>query len=190
MKSQLQLLYDRDKNSPWKLFWSCKTKATIYGQSNLGKSVVRIFNISADPQFAAPKTLQPQAHHFTKCSICGAIQLGIILTNLRIQYGGGPPHPPSIVSISVGFFYIWGCLIYFCIPETMRRVLSDEEHEGMAEDRLIGGTDAELHEFPWQVAIILKRVFFCGGALINDEFVLSAAHCFITLVPLKFLYLV
>jgi len=49
-----------------------------------------------------------------------------------------------------------------------------------AEDRIIGGTDSELHEFPWQVAVILKRVFFCGGALINDEFVLSAAHCFLT----------
>lgn len=62
----------------------------------------------------------------------------------------------------------------------MRRVLSDDGYAGIAEDRIVGGSDAELHEFPWQVAIILKRVFFCGGALINDEFVLSAAHCFIT----------
>ncbi|PNF38228.1 hypothetical protein B7P43_G12389 [Cryptotermes secundus] len=49
-----------------------------------------------------------------------------------------------------------------------------------AEKRIVGGTDAELHEFPWQVAIFLDDLFFCGGALINDQFVLTAAHCLMT----------
>jgi secreted trypsin-like serine protease len=49
-----------------------------------------------------------------------------------------------------------------------------------AEKRIVGGTDAELHEFPWQVAIFLEDLFFCGGALINDQFVLTAAHCLMT----------
>ncbi|XP_069674297.1 uncharacterized protein [Periplaneta americana] len=49
-----------------------------------------------------------------------------------------------------------------------------------AEERIVGGTDAQLHEFPWQVAIFLDDLFFCGGALINDQFVLTAAHCLMT----------
>nr|CAD7391974.1 unnamed protein product [Timema cristinae] len=49
-----------------------------------------------------------------------------------------------------------------------------------AQDRIVGGTDAALYEFPWQVAIFLEDLFFCGGAVINELFVLTAAHCIMT----------
>ncbi|XP_071537578.1 trypsin-1-like, partial [Panulirus ornatus] len=42
--------------------------------------------------------------------------------------------------------------------------------------RIVGGTDAGLHEFPWQ-ALVLIPSGFCGGVLINERFVLTAAHC-------------
>ncbi|KAK3858571.1 hypothetical protein Pcinc_035243 [Petrolisthes cinctipes] len=42
--------------------------------------------------------------------------------------------------------------------------------------RIVGGTDASLHEFPW-MALVLIPDGFCGGALINDRFVLTVAHC-------------
>ncbi|RZF47531.1 hypothetical protein LSTR_LSTR009067 [Laodelphax striatellus] len=49
-----------------------------------------------------------------------------------------------------------------------------------AQRRIVSGTDAILHEFPWTVAIGVNQKFFCGGALISDVFVLTAAHCFLT----------
>lgn len=49
-----------------------------------------------------------------------------------------------------------------------------------AQRRIITGMDAEIGEFPWMVAIGLNKMFFCGGALISDEFILTAAHCFMT----------
>lgn len=47
--------------------------------------------------------------------------------------------------------------------------------------RIIAGQPAGPGEFPWQVAVYYRRpgggLFFCGGSLINDRFVLTAAHC-------------
>ncbi|MPC29301.1 Transmembrane protease serine 11B-like protein [Portunus trituberculatus] len=42
--------------------------------------------------------------------------------------------------------------------------------------RIVGGENANLHEWPW-MALVLLPGGFCGGALINDRFVLTAAHC-------------
>nr|ACA30304.1 serine protease [Gnathostoma spinigerum] len=48
--------------------------------------------------------------------------------------------------------------------------------------RIIGGTEANETVWPWQVKIIYKRLnsmkyFLCGGSLITNKHVLSAAHC-------------
>lgn len=47
-----------------------------------------------------------------------------------------------------------------------------------AADRIINGTDADRHEYPWQVGLTKtgKRTF-CGGVLISSCHVLTAAHC-------------
>jgi len=43
--------------------------------------------------------------------------------------------------------------------------------------KIVGGFEAEEHEWPWIVALFIDDMWFCGGALISDEFVLTAAHC-------------
>ncbi|XP_021963664.1 trypsin-1 [Folsomia candida] len=43
--------------------------------------------------------------------------------------------------------------------------------------RIVGGREAKMHEFPWIVALMNKRRQFCGGSIINNEWVLTAAHC-------------
>ncbi|XP_073502348.1 serine protease 33-like [Phyllobates terribilis] len=44
--------------------------------------------------------------------------------------------------------------------------------------RIIGGTDADEGAWPWQVSVLYSRRPVCGGSLISDQWVLSAAHCF------------
>lgn len=46
--------------------------------------------------------------------------------------------------------------------------------------KLSGGEAAKIGEFPWIVLLKYKtsgRPFLCGGSLISDRFVLTAAHC-------------
>lgn len=50
----------------------------------------------------------------------------------------------------------------------------------MAMDRIFGGDVGNPHCFPYQVGMLLQRpkgLYWCGGSLISDQHVLTAAHC-------------
>jgi len=49
-----------------------------------------------------------------------------------------------------------------------------------------GGVEAKVNEFPWVVALVRRHEFpngtilkehFCGGSLINSQFIVTAQHC-------------
>ena len=55
--------------------------------------------------------------------------------------------------------------------------------EGSVDPRIVGGENASITEAPWQVALLLdsegslRERTFCGGSIIDPQWVLTAAHC-------------
>lgn len=43
--------------------------------------------------------------------------------------------------------------------------------------RIFGGTESPRGLWPWQVVLTIKGVFHCGGSLVAEDWVVTAAHC-------------
>ncbi|KAF2883819.1 hypothetical protein ILUMI_22350 [Ignelater luminosus] len=64
--------------------------------------------------------------------------------------------------------------------EIKSSLLPDRNVCGIQEEqRIYGGKEANIGEFPWVVLLKSGRydTFICGGTLINTRYVLTAAHC-------------
>lgn len=49
------------------------------------------------------------------------------------------------------------------------------------DDKIVGGYECAAHSQPWQVSINIGY-HYCGGSLINDQWIISAAHCWQKLI--------
>ncbi|XP_048525194.1 chymotrypsin-2-like [Dendroctonus ponderosae] len=72
---------------------------------------------------------------------------------------------PSSVTGASRYLYIFSLTFSLCSVEIY------------GSSRIVNGTDAEQGEFPFAVSLRYKTKHTCGGTILNDNFVLSAAHC-------------
>ena len=52
--------------------------------------------------------------------------------------------------------------------------------EKTEELRIVNGEEAKIESFPWQIALREKRGsrgVFCGGVILNKNWIMTAAHC-------------
>lgn len=50
--------------------------------------------------------------------------------------------------------------------------------DGPAPEKIVGGNEAEEGVWKWQVSLAgTTGSHFCGGSLINQQWVMTAAHC-------------
>ncbi|XP_070851914.1 spaetzle-processing enzyme-like [Drosophila suzukii] len=69
--------------------------------------------------------------------------------------------------------------IYVCCPEP-GNVLPDDKTCGWrpGAHRIFGGVEAQPNEFPWMALLLdIEGKGVCGGSLINNRYVVTAAHC-------------
>lgn len=52
------------------------------------------------------------------------------------------------------------------------------------DTRVVGGTEAVNGAWPWQVSLQINHFHLCGGSIISPYWIVTAAHCVETWVPI------
>ncbi|XP_050072540.1 trypsin 3A1-like [Anopheles maculipalpis] len=73
----------------------------------------------------------------------------------------------------------WPCRRDVLNPEQVKKKKKNaaaEIFDQLNEERIVGGVPVDIRDFPYQVSLRRGR-HFCGGSIIDVEWILTAAHC-------------
>ncbi|RVE59542.1 hypothetical protein OJAV_G00189760 [Oryzias javanicus] len=75
-------------------------------------------------------------------------------------------------------------ILILCTGFTLQGAAAQDCGVAPLNTRIVGGGNAQAGSWPWQVSLHINdlRSHICGGTLISDQWVLTAAHCIVTKV--------
>ncbi len=79
-----------------------------------------------------------------------------------------------------GFLFRLFVVLAAAFPVASVTPLGAQEEIKPAGGRIVGGVPTSIEEHQWQAALLVTRPdgrFFCGGSIIADVWILTAAHC-------------
>ncbi|RWQ31000.1 MAG: serine protease [Mesorhizobium sp.] len=110
-------------------------------------------------------------------TICSTtVSLMVFLASTFVSYGQEACKPVDELTAARAMPSIQGAS-----PEALSAVLEVSRNQSLG--RIVGGHLTLVNDNPWQIAMIRAQVAeptrsqFCGGSLIRDNWVLTAAHC-------------
>ena len=102
-----------------------------------------------------------------------------------------PPPPPAVSGGNYTEYSLTGRIVQIKLHSNLFSVCTSCSGSRRSDDlmrngnftKIVGGTNAGWGDAPWQVALTSRASSnilyyqFCGGTLINSDWVLTAAHC-------------
>lgn len=77
-------------------------------------------------------------------------------------------------------FPIWPEYAEDILVDNWKRKCAKYNIDNSLKNLITGGTKAEMDMFPYLVGLLMfqpPRIYQCGGSLITEKYVLTAAHC-------------
>lgn len=60
---------------------------------------------------------------------------------------------------------------------TLKLTVDPLSSAGQPRGRILGGQEARAHSRPYMASVQVNGTHVCGGSLVDEQWVLSAAHC-------------
>ncbi|CAH2063811.1 unnamed protein product, partial [Iphiclides podalirius] len=78
------------------------------------------------------------------------------------------------------FIFAYSVILMLSLESKMlslQDVYVDVRNVRESQARIVGGREVTCEEFPYQINFIVNNSYFCGGFIISERYVLTAAHC-------------
>nr|XP_012420186.1 PREDICTED: serine protease 38 [Odobenus rosmarus divergens] len=106
------------------------------------------------------------------------------LSDPRAVLGASPAAAPNLLLLLLLLPPAQAAAVAHRRPQSEGRALNP--HVGVSsacghryiQGKIVGGMDALERKWPWQVSVHYRGFHICGGTIIHEYWILSAAHCF------------
>ncbi|XP_043114334.1 transmembrane protease serine 4a isoform X2 [Puntigrus tetrazona] len=120
-----------------------------------------------------------QQHAETACQQLGysakpsfsTVQVGMLPTDLKMSFCTVGSSKPQTFQSTVSDLKV-------CSQGAVVTLKCSECGLSRNQDRIVGGQDAVIENWPWQVSLQSVGQHTCGGSLVSPQWVVTAAHCF------------